>query len=145
MVAAGCPLPPTEIVPYILANLGNEYDALTSSVTTRLDLISLDDLLGHLLAHEAHMLHHSDAHIFNNDTSTHFTTKFPFAQRSRGSHGGRNNSHSYGGGRYNSHCGQGSFSSNNGNTFPTLTNNSLICQVCNQQGHFALTCIYRFN
>lgn len=53
MVAADRPLPTTEFVPYLLAGLGRDYDAIISSVSTKLEPITLEELLGHLLAHEA--------------------------------------------------------------------------------------------
>lgn len=60
MAAAGRPLPPSEIVPYLLVGLNIEYDAIVSSVTTHLDPISLEELLGLFLTHEAHLLRHSN-------------------------------------------------------------------------------------
>lgn len=75
MVAVGRPLPPSEFVPYLLDGLGIEYDAIVSSVTTCLDPISLEELLGHLLAHEACLLHHSDSALFFIEVSTNFTAK----------------------------------------------------------------------
>jgi hypothetical protein len=45
-------------VSYLLAGLGSEYDLFVTSVTTRLDPLSLDELYGHLLAHELRTEHH---------------------------------------------------------------------------------------
>lgn len=64
MVATGRPLAPDDFLPYLLAWLGPNYDALSSFVATRLEPISLDELLGHCLAHEARLLHHSDMSTF---------------------------------------------------------------------------------
>lgn len=52
------PLPSAEFVPYLLAGLGLDYNALVASVTTRIDPISIEALLGHLLTHEAHPQYH---------------------------------------------------------------------------------------
>ncbi len=41
-----------ESVSYLLAGLESEYDPIVPSVTTHLDPLSLDELYGHLLAHE---------------------------------------------------------------------------------------------
>lgn len=65
MATTGHPFPPSEFVPYLLASLGIEYDAIVSSVITHLDLISLDKLLGHLLTHEARLLCHSNLTLFH--------------------------------------------------------------------------------
>ena len=41
-----------EIVSFLLAGLGSDYDSFVTSVTTRVDPLSIEDLYGHLLAHE---------------------------------------------------------------------------------------------
>nr|POE67711.1 hypothetical protein CFP56_13857 [Quercus suber] len=41
-----------EIVSFLLAGLGSDYDSIVTSVTTRVDPLSIEDLFGHLLAHE---------------------------------------------------------------------------------------------
>ena len=46
------PLNDYELVSYFLSDLGSEYDSFVTSVTTRVDPMTLDDLYGHLLAHE---------------------------------------------------------------------------------------------
>lgn len=57
------PLPDAEFIPYLLVELRPNYDALVSSIATRLEPIPSTELLGHLLAHEACMLHHTDNKI----------------------------------------------------------------------------------
>ena len=52
LAAAGQPLNDFEIVSYLLAGLGPEYDPFVTSVTTRVDPLSIDEPYGHLLAHE---------------------------------------------------------------------------------------------
>ena len=52
LAAVGQALSDTEMSSYILAGLRTEYDPFVTSVTTRVDLLSLDELYGHLLAHE---------------------------------------------------------------------------------------------
>ncbi|KAA8521614.1 hypothetical protein F0562_012287 [Nyssa sinensis] len=64
--AAGRPLPSSEFVPYLLAGLGPDYEPLVSSVTTRIEPIGTDELLGHLLSHEARLHHHATtAYLFS--------------------------------------------------------------------------------
>jgi hypothetical protein len=41
-----------ESVSFLLKGLGSDYDLFVTSVTTRVDPLSIDELYGHLLAHE---------------------------------------------------------------------------------------------
>ena len=46
-----------EITSFLLAGLGSEYDFFVTSVTTRVDPLTIDELNGHLLAHELWLEH----------------------------------------------------------------------------------------
>ena len=46
------PLNDFEIVSFLLASLGSDYDSFVTLVTTRVDPLSIEELYGHLLAHE---------------------------------------------------------------------------------------------
>jgi hypothetical protein len=52
LAATGLPLNDFESVSFLLKGLGSEYDPFVTSVTTRVDPLSIDELYGHLLAHE---------------------------------------------------------------------------------------------
>jgi hypothetical protein len=52
LAAAGQPLNDFESVSFLLKGLGSEYDPFVTSVTTRVDPLSIDELYGHRLAHE---------------------------------------------------------------------------------------------
>ena len=52
LTADGHSIPDEEILLYILGGLGHEYDALATSLTTRTELIDLDELHGYLFSHE---------------------------------------------------------------------------------------------
>ena len=52
LAAIGQPLQHFEVVSYILGSLDSTYDSLVTSITTRVDPISLEDLFSHLLSHE---------------------------------------------------------------------------------------------
>jgi hypothetical protein len=52
LAAAKRPLNDFEFTSYLLAGLGPEYDPLITSITTQVEPLTMDDLLGHLLAHE---------------------------------------------------------------------------------------------
>jgi hypothetical protein len=61
LVAAGQPLNDFESVSFLLKVLGSEYDLFVTSVTTRVDPLSIDELYGHLLAHEMRLEHQTSA------------------------------------------------------------------------------------
>ncbi|XP_041009478.1 uncharacterized protein LOC121253543 [Juglans microcarpa x Juglans regia] len=144
MAATSCPLPSNEFVPYLLAGLDPDYDALVSSVTTRLDPISTDELFGHLLAHEARMQHHAANLSFfpPQETSTNFSARSsPSNARGRGRDSQSfNRGRNRGGRTSNGYSGNTQFAPSS-----TFTDSRPICQVCNRLGHIALNCLYRFN
>jgi hypothetical protein len=51
LAAAGQPLNDFELVSFLLAGLGSEFDPFVTSVTTRVDPLSLEELYAHLLKH----------------------------------------------------------------------------------------------
>ena len=57
IAAIAQPLNDFEIVSFLLASLGSDYDSFVTSVTTRVDPLSIEDLYGHLLAHELRLKH----------------------------------------------------------------------------------------
>lgn len=59
LAAANQPLNDYEFTSYLLARLGPEYDPLVTSVTTRIEPLTMDELLGHLLAHEMRLEQHN--------------------------------------------------------------------------------------
>jgi hypothetical protein len=126
-----------ESVSYLLAGLGSEYDPLVTSVTTRLDPLSLDELYGHLLAHEMMIKHH----ISSNEPTlptTHFSAWAPMPRGRGSSFGGRN---SYGGrGSPSNGHGYGSYFSQD-----LASPSRPICQLCEKIGHIAPRCYQRPN
>ena len=46
-----------EIISFLLASLVSEYDSFVTSMTTRVDPLIVDELYGHLLAHELRLEH----------------------------------------------------------------------------------------
>jgi ABC-type metal ion transport system substrate-binding protein len=52
LAAAGQPLNDFESVSFLLKGLSSEYDPFVTSVTTRVDPLSFDELYSYLLAHE---------------------------------------------------------------------------------------------
>jgi hypothetical protein len=74
LTACGQPLNDFEAVSFLLAGLGSEFDLLVTSVTTRVDPISRDDIYGLLLAHKMRL----EQQMVNTDlsnASTHVTAR----------------------------------------------------------------------
>jgi hypothetical protein len=106
MAAAGQHLNDFESVSYLLAGLGSEYDPFVTSVTTRLDPLSIDELYGHL-AHEMRIEHH----LSSNEQSqplAHFSAWAPLPH----GHGYRDRGSSFTG--RSTYRGHGSSSSSHG-------------------------------
>jgi hypothetical protein len=61
LAAIGQPLREEEVIAYILAGLGPDYDSLITTLTVKSDELTLDEVYAHLLAYEhCHDLHDSD-------------------------------------------------------------------------------------
>jgi len=58
LAAAGQHLNDFERTSYFLAGLGTDYDPFVTSITTQLGPLTLDEIYGHLLAHEMRIEHH---------------------------------------------------------------------------------------
>ncbi|KAJ0984996.1 hypothetical protein J5N97_003352 [Dioscorea zingiberensis] len=130
--AIGNPLQEEEIVSYLLAGLGSEYDPLVTSVTTRIDPITMGDLYAHLLSFELRLEHNSTSLQIaaTNNVSRNPTNQGRGSSRNnRGRGRGR-------GGRFPNGCGNPAQGSNGPRS---------ICQVCGKPGREALHCYHRFD
>uniref|UniRef100_A0A2N9EUK2 Reverse transcriptase Ty1/copia-type domain-containing protein n=1 Tax=Fagus sylvatica TaxID=28930 RepID=A0A2N9EUK2_FAGSY len=137
LAAIDHPLKEFELVSFLLAGLGSDFDSFVTSVKIRTDPLSLEDLYGHLLSHELHLAQNQPsvdlslgtAHFVQKNSSTH------------GSSGGRSFS--------STPSGRNSFSQgrshNRGRGRGRSQGNRPICQVCGKIGHLALTCYHRFD
>ena len=78
LAAIDQPLADFELVFFLMAGLGSEYDFLVTSVQTRADPLSLEELYGHFLAHELRLVQNQPsvdlsmaiAHFANKTSST---------------------------------------------------------------------------
>jgi hypothetical protein len=66
LATIGQPLRPDETIAYILSGLGPDYDALVTSLTTRNDELTLDEVYAYLLSFE----HRHDLHDVDTTLST---------------------------------------------------------------------------
>jgi hypothetical protein len=89
LAAASQPLNDFESVLFLLKGLGSEYDPFVISVTTQVDPLSIDELYGHLLAHEMHLEQQIPALDIQQPTAN-LSTRAPMS-RGRGycGHGGQ--------------------------------------------------------
>jgi hypothetical protein len=140
LVAIDEPLKESETISYILDGLSTNYDPLVTSITTRVEPISMEDLYGHLLTHEQRIEIHNSAldlssssvnvahcHIFSSNNNTHGSHSShgtSYAGCGRGH--GKGRSHSY-----------NHFSNSNSSNRP-------VCQICGKLGHLAAKCYNRF-
>jgi hypothetical protein len=105
LAAIGQPLREEETISYILAGLGPDYDALVTSLTTRNDDITLDEVYSHLLAFEQrHEQHDADLVIGTGGPSANFSGR---QQGGRPNYGGGVGNQEGGGGRGNQGRGRG--------------------------------------
>jgi len=107
LALAGQPLTSDDIITYVLAGLGQEYDSLASTITSRLDPISLEELYSLLLIYKSWINHNNQplqiaasANLVTTQPRqlTHQPGTFQYSNQNRGSyygrgHGGRSQSH----------------------------------------------------
>lgn len=129
-----------EVESLLLAGLGLEYDSFITSVTTKVDLISLEDLYGHMPAHELWLKQHQPSVNLN-------LVDANMASRSEGGKGGRGGCFSHYGGRSSNF---GSYKTNRdkgrgGRGLSNALMSKQICQVCNHTGHIAIRCYHIFD
>jgi len=136
LTATGQPLNDFESVSFLLKGLGTEYDPFVTSIITRVDPLSIDELYGHLLAHEMRLDQQLPA-VDVLSPAANFTTRNSLSQGCgfRGC-GGR---------PYNQGC--ESYSSNRGRSSyfsqDATSSTRPSCQICGKPGHSALRCYHR--
>jgi hypothetical protein len=134
MASLGHPLTDEEILGYMLAGLGAEYESLVTSITMCDDPISLNSFFAHLMSAEVHSQRNNS--VSDIQSSANAVGRQPADPRgspfARGGFG-RGGQGCGGGGPG---CGSGGRGRGGGK--PT-------CQVCGRYGHDALHCRQRFN
>jgi histone deacetylase 1/2 len=139
MAAIGVPLKEDEVLGYMLAGLGPEYEPLVVSLTTRADSVSLDSFYAYLVGAELRLEQQAsmgDIHSSANSVARH-------SDGNRGAHGGHPGQGGQGGGQGGGRFGQQPQQRRNGNG--QQRRNGPKCQVCSKYGHDALRCRQRFN
>lgn len=131
------PLSEKEFVTYLLNGLGPTYETFVTSITTRLDPTSSQELYHLLLIHENHITHNSKLTNPSSpfEPSANLSSTDQRNQRGKSTYrGGRNGR---GHGRSSQNRGGRTFLSSSQNL---QSNNRPVCQVYNKPGHMALQC-----
>jgi len=149
LATCGQPLNDFEVVSFLLASLGSEFDPLVTSVTTRIDPISHYDIYGLLLAHEMRLeqqmattdLSNATTHVTERNTSHSGQRDYSFnAARGSGFPNGRGYRSTFPGER-----GPSSGRRGRGQQLHGARSSRPICQICNKLGHYASTCYQRLD
>jgi hypothetical protein len=145
LAAVNQPLNDFEAISFLIAGLGTDCDSFVTSVTTRVEPLTIEEIYGHLLAHEQRIQHQ----LSSVDVSL---AGANFAAKGKPPRGGR-------GTRFSS-SGRGYATSNTGRSSTPLhslpfrgrgrghgfsSSPRPVCQVYNKAGHIALDCYQRFN
>jgi hypothetical protein len=130
MVAADAPLWDDMVIAYLLAGLPVEYDPFVTSMTTKGDSLSLDDVYAYLMAFEARQLTHQTTHQLALGSFANYVRRGGRGDRSRDGNRGRGRGRGGQLPRTNDDRGRGS------NARPP-------CQICEKVGHTAIRCWHR--
>uniref|UniRef100_A0ACD6AQE6 Uncharacterized protein n=1 Tax=Avena sativa TaxID=4498 RepID=A0ACD6AQE6_AVESA len=142
--AAGKDLDEEDFIIYLLTGLDNSYDALVTSVTTRTEPMSVNDLYSHLLDYE---LRHdvNQAHFPGAGSSVHNVSRGGGGGY-RGRRGGGRGGGGRGGGQSGNQSGGGrGGGEQRGNQGGGSGKPRITCQLCKKDGHEVLTCRRRFD
>ncbi|KAA8522693.1 hypothetical protein F0562_009145 [Nyssa sinensis] len=128
LAVAGQPLTCDDVITYILAGLGHEYDSFVASISARTDKVTIEEIYSLLLTTEARLSRHQLSSP-TPPTSVNIAQRQYHPSQNRGRGGSR------GRGR----------STHAGSTARHTDHNPVVCQVCNKPGHSARKCYLRFD
>jgi hypothetical protein len=133
LAAAGAALRDDEIIAYLFAGLGSDYDPFVTSMTTKAGSLTLDEVYAHLMAFEAHQLQHqAELQLHTGSSSSAYYAGRGGALKNRGGSHDRGRGCSTRGGAPPHFSGTGRGSSSR----PP-------CQICGKVDHTAIRCWYR--
>lgn len=131
LAIAGHPLTDFDLVLHLLNGLGPEFDPVVSGITSRSDVLSLEEIQALLMSHEARL----ERHVSVMDLSSKLAANLAVGNRS---------------GPFRP-SGRGALPDNNsrfpnkGHGYRAPNLNIPLCQVCMRFGHTAAVCHYRFD
>ena len=73
LAATGSALQDNNVIAYLLAGLGPDYDPFVTSMTTKSEALTLDDVFTHLMTFEARQLQHQAELQLNSGSSANYT------------------------------------------------------------------------
>lgn len=139
LASVGKPIESSELVSHILAGLGVEYDPFVTSVITRQDSFSFNDLYGYILSYVLRLEQHKSTMELNISTANTAQRQSPSYSRSNRTYnsGYRNNNFSRG-------RGHGGGPPQQLPSYCTSPSQRPTCQVCHKQVHTAATCWFKY-
>jgi hypothetical protein len=144
LAAVDAPLHNEEVIAYLLAGLGPDYDSFITSMTTKTEALTLNNVYNYFMSYEARQLQHQATVSLRVGTSANFAGRgggCGGAPRGCGGDGcGAPNSGGSGRGNtgYPTGRGRGGAPSNRDNN-----NKRPQCQICGKVGHTVVKCWYR--
>ncbi|XP_021305719.1 uncharacterized protein LOC110431234 [Sorghum bicolor] len=160
MAAAGRRLDDEELVEYILTGLGEDYTSLVTTLTARVEPITVGELYSQLLNFETRMdLTYRGNSLGSGSANAASRGRGGFARggRNQGGHGGQNNQRgrgrdsasARGRGNVNNASqrggGRGGYNNNHHRAPPSDGDERPLCQVCFKSGHTTDRCWHRYN
>ena len=151
MASAGKKLEDEELVSFILAGLGDDFESIVTAMATRVEPLSVNELYAQLIAFEQRKEinnghDQSSANLANkggrggNNFSGYSNSNQPRNRNDAGRGGYRRGGG--GGGRGNGGRGNGG---NNGEGAGRNFLQGVFCQLCGKEGHLVVRCFKRFN
>ncbi|XP_060957927.1 retrovirus-related Pol polyprotein from transposon RE2 isoform X2 [Cannabis sativa] len=134
LAIAGHPVNDFDLILHLLNGLGPEFDSVVSSITSRSENLSLEEVQALLMSHESRLERHTTVL----DISTKMAANLTLGSRT----GGNRHYHNTGKGQHTDNAGK---TGNRGYGFRSVNNNRPLCQVCMRFGHTAATCHYRYD
>jgi hypothetical protein len=143
LVAVDQLLNPFEASSFLLGGLGSDFDSFLTSVTTRVDPLSIKELYAHLLAHEQSLEQNQPSVDRTTSSTTHGSANF--VNKRVSTRGGRSGCHSFlssGRGNFtNTSYGRHFRGRGRGRGFPHgFSSHKSVCQLCHKPGHEVMDC-----
>lgn len=133
LASIGQPLREDEVVTRILAELDSEYDSLVTSITTRPDDVSLNELYARLLNHEMRLAYNNSSLQSNGSANLVLCNN-----NYQGCRLNSNNNRGHGRGR-----GRGGPPRNSSSNSQHSNERGPTCQVCGKVGHSTIRCFWK--
>lgn len=131
-LGAACqPLSSSEFIIYLLAGLGNDYESLVTSMTTRPDPLSTLQVFSYLLNHESRLAHQTNILLSGSRLAAHTTTRQALPSPLKGK------------GRGTFYCVRRGRGGRKGGSSQLASRS--VWQVCKKPSHTTITCYHIFN